>query len=265
MRGTSVMCAPGQDRDPDRVGVLLEHRGDDLLRRLVQAGVDHLHARVAQRPRDDLCSPVVPIQARLGDDDTDGPTHSGASVSALTPRGVRTPRARVRSLVIGVEAVLDVRRDEHDRARADRPVVLLHADPAPAGDHVVELVLAVRGLRILLAGAQHVEARRSSSRGAGTRGTARSGPSAPPRPRRSRRSPSAPILCGTWRKGETRPGPAEARSHPPERPRRQTLARRNVPRRAPGSRGARVGRISSGNPSAGSTGDPRSKDGRSPR
>jgi hypothetical protein len=37
----------------------------------VQAGVDHLHARVAQGARDDLRAAVVPVEAGLGDDDAD--------------------------------------------------------------------------------------------------------------------------------------------------------------------------------------------------
>ena len=94
MRGTSVMCAPERIEMPDGVGVLLDHRGDDLLGRLVEAGVDHLHARVAQRPGDDLGAAVVAIEAGLGDDDTDGPTHSGASVYALMSRAARTRPAR---------------------------------------------------------------------------------------------------------------------------------------------------------------------------
>ena len=71
MRGTSVMCAPGEDRQPDGVGVLLDHGLDDLLGRLVQAGVDDLHAGVAQRAGDDLRAAVVPVEAGLGDDDAD--------------------------------------------------------------------------------------------------------------------------------------------------------------------------------------------------
>src|SRR5215212_944568 len=38
---------PGEDRDPDRVGVLLDRRLDDLLGRLMQTGVDNLHARIS--------------------------------------------------------------------------------------------------------------------------------------------------------------------------------------------------------------------------
>jgi hypothetical protein len=36
----------GEDRDPDRVGVLLDGGLDDLLGGLMQAGVDNLHARI---------------------------------------------------------------------------------------------------------------------------------------------------------------------------------------------------------------------------
>ena len=44
---------------------------DDLLRRLVQPGVDDLHAGVAQRAGDDLGAAVVTVQTGLGDDDAD--------------------------------------------------------------------------------------------------------------------------------------------------------------------------------------------------
>ena len=52
----------GVAREPDGVGVLLDRGLGDLLGRLVQAGVDHLEARVAQSARDDLGSPVVPVE-----------------------------------------------------------------------------------------------------------------------------------------------------------------------------------------------------------
>ena len=64
-----------EDRDPDRVRVLLERGLDDLLRRLVEARVDDLHPGVAQRARDDLRTPVVAVQAGFRDDDTDLPGH----------------------------------------------------------------------------------------------------------------------------------------------------------------------------------------------
>ncbi|GMA88193.1 hypothetical protein GCM10025868_34430 [Angustibacter aerolatus] len=60
-----------EHRQAHHVGVLGDGRLDDLLRRLVQAGVDDLHAGVAQRPRDDLGTAVVPVEAGLGDDDAD--------------------------------------------------------------------------------------------------------------------------------------------------------------------------------------------------
>ena len=69
-RDQSHVCTR-EDREPNGVGVLLDRGLGDLLRRLVQAGVDHLHARVAQGARDDLRAAVVPIQSGLGDDDPD--------------------------------------------------------------------------------------------------------------------------------------------------------------------------------------------------
>ena len=67
-----VMCAPESTDRPDGVGVLLDRRLDDLLRRLVQPGVDHLHARVAQGAGDDLGAAVMTVEPGLGHDDTKG-------------------------------------------------------------------------------------------------------------------------------------------------------------------------------------------------
>src|SRR5207302_3756175 len=66
----------GEERDADRVCVLLDRRLDDLLRRLMQARVDDLHAGVAQGTRDDLRATVVPVEAGLGDDDADLAVHA---------------------------------------------------------------------------------------------------------------------------------------------------------------------------------------------
>ena len=55
-----------EDGEADGVDVLLDGRGDDLLRRLAQAGVDDFHAGVAQRARNDLRAAVVAIQPRFG-------------------------------------------------------------------------------------------------------------------------------------------------------------------------------------------------------
>ena len=67
-----------EDRDPDRVGVLLDRRLDDLLGSLMEAGVDHLHAGIAQGARDDLGAAVVSVEAGLGDDDAYLPLHVGS-------------------------------------------------------------------------------------------------------------------------------------------------------------------------------------------
>src|SRR5439155_9928952 len=94
----------GQDRDADGVRVLLDRSLDDLLRRLVEACVDHLHARVAKRARDDLRTAVVPVETRLGDDDSDLARHGAesraraqASVSAGTAARRGTARATYRA------------------------------------------------------------------------------------------------------------------------------------------------------------------------
>src|SRR5262245_21708021 len=65
-----VHVRPRQDRQADGVGVFLERGADDLLGGLAEAGVDDLHPRVAQRAGDDLGAPIVPVEARLGDDDS---------------------------------------------------------------------------------------------------------------------------------------------------------------------------------------------------
>src|SRR3954453_14139947 len=61
----------GEDRQPDRVGVLLDDGLHDLLRRLVQPGVDDLHAGVPERAGDHLRPTVVPVEAGFGDDHAD--------------------------------------------------------------------------------------------------------------------------------------------------------------------------------------------------
>ena len=59
----------GQRRQPDDVDVFLQRSLGDHLRRLSDAGVDDLHAGVAQGPRDNLGAAVVAVQPRLGDED----------------------------------------------------------------------------------------------------------------------------------------------------------------------------------------------------
>jgi hypothetical protein len=59
-----------EDREADDVDVFLDGGGGDHLRRLTQAGVDDLHARIAQSASDYFRAAVVAIKARFGDQDT---------------------------------------------------------------------------------------------------------------------------------------------------------------------------------------------------
>src|SRR3954453_1213600 len=68
----------GEHGQADGVGVLLDDGLDDLLRGLVEAGVDHLHAGVAQRAGDDLRPPVVPVEAGHADDRPNPFVHHGS-------------------------------------------------------------------------------------------------------------------------------------------------------------------------------------------
>jgi hypothetical protein len=59
----------GQQREADAVGVLLQDGLGDLLRRLVQTGVDHFEAVIAQGPGDGLGATVVAIETGFRHDD----------------------------------------------------------------------------------------------------------------------------------------------------------------------------------------------------
>src|SRR6266702_1573202 len=72
----------------DVVGAPVGEQLDDLLRRLAQAGVDDLDPGVAQGTRHHLDAPVVAVEARLGDHNTDPATHAILLMS--------TPRPQVR-------------------------------------------------------------------------------------------------------------------------------------------------------------------------
>jgi hypothetical protein len=85
----------GEDGQADGVGVLLDQSLDDLLRRLVQAGVDDLHAGVAQGPGHDLRTAVVPVETRLADDHSNAFVHHGGQLRCAAVAGV-TPRVRER-------------------------------------------------------------------------------------------------------------------------------------------------------------------------
>jgi len=56
-----------------------------------------------------------------------------------------------------VKPVRDVGADEDDGARLDPAILVTDRDPRPARDHVVDLVLGVRLLRVDAAGREDVE------------------------------------------------------------------------------------------------------------
>src|SRR5262249_24063953 len=89
-----VHVGPGQNREPDRISVLLQRRRDNLLGRLTKAGVDDFPARVAQRACDHLGATVMAIESRLRDNDADL-FHLPLS-ALLTARGAPPPRALTR-------------------------------------------------------------------------------------------------------------------------------------------------------------------------
>ena len=94
--GHDVVVRAGEDREPDHVGILLQRRRRDLLRRLAKARVDHLHAGIAHGARDDLGAAVVAIEARLRDDDSDVRHARGVSL----PKHYRPLRCRGRLFAV---------------------------------------------------------------------------------------------------------------------------------------------------------------------
>src|SRR5262249_398723 len=81
-----IVVRAGQHAEPDGVGVLLDGGGDDLLGRLMQAGVDHLEPRIPKSARDDLGAAVVAVEPGLGHDDSDGAlgSHDAAASASRT-------------------------------------------------------------------------------------------------------------------------------------------------------------------------------------
>jgi len=74
IRGTIALCA-AQDRQSNHLHVFLERGARDHLGRLPKAGVNDLHAGVAERASNYFGAPVVAVQAGLGDKDPDGMIH----------------------------------------------------------------------------------------------------------------------------------------------------------------------------------------------
>ena len=63
MRGKIVMCAPGEETHPQNVDILLDRGVDNLLGGAVQAGVDDVHARVAEAAGDHFHPTIVTVES----------------------------------------------------------------------------------------------------------------------------------------------------------------------------------------------------------
>jgi hypothetical protein len=72
-----------EQRKAECVGVLLDHRLDNLLGRLMQAGVDDFESRVAQSPSDHLRAPIVAVETGFGDYDSIRTLHREFSIEPL--------------------------------------------------------------------------------------------------------------------------------------------------------------------------------------
>ena len=73
-----------EEAEAEPVGVLVGDGADDRLGRLPQAGVDDVHAGVAQGPGHDLDAAVVAVEADLGEDDRES-----ARMCSWSTRGIR--------------------------------------------------------------------------------------------------------------------------------------------------------------------------------
>ncbi len=65
----------GEETDAEHVHVLLDGGGHHLVGRAVQAGIDDVHAGVAERPRHDLDAAVVAVEPDLGEKHPDRLLH----------------------------------------------------------------------------------------------------------------------------------------------------------------------------------------------
>ena len=103
----------GENRQADRVRVLLQHRLDDLLGCLVEARVDDLHARVAQRAGNDLRPAIVPVEPGFGHHHSDLPAGHRRGVYA---RSATTSRCGLRSALLRARPALhDDAEGEHEQ------------------------------------------------------------------------------------------------------------------------------------------------------
>ena len=106
----------GEHRDPDHVDVFLDRRLHDLVDRPTKAEVDDLGARVAQRHRDHLDAPVVPVETGLREQRREAVSHELPRHHHGPPveleRGVTHHTVEMRDRVHGAAV-----RDRSSRAR----------------------------------------------------------------------------------------------------------------------------------------------------
>ena len=74
-----------KQRESECVGVLLDDRVDNLLGSLVQAGVDHFEARVAQGTSDDFGATIMTVETGFGDHYSVGALHNHLSYVRSQP------------------------------------------------------------------------------------------------------------------------------------------------------------------------------------
>jgi hypothetical protein len=91
----------GEHREAHGIGVLLANGLGHLLGCLEQAGVDHLEARIAQGPSDDLDPAVVAVEAWLRHDDSVSALH-GRDTTGVSP----VKPSNNRSILLAVGGVL---------------------------------------------------------------------------------------------------------------------------------------------------------------
>src|SRR5262249_36248109 len=61
----------GVDTQADRIHILLNRHADDLLRCLMETGIDHFHPGVTQRARNQFDAPVMPVEPYFADQNTE--------------------------------------------------------------------------------------------------------------------------------------------------------------------------------------------------
>ena len=73
-----MMMGARKNGDSDRVDIFLKCRFNNLLWSTPEASINHLHTSVTKSPGDNKRPPIMPIQPRLGNQNTQGPRSAPA-------------------------------------------------------------------------------------------------------------------------------------------------------------------------------------------